>query len=929
MNELPYQVLDARQIKRIEAVHGGFLYQHLYAVGCLFLAAKAGASAVVVERDEDIEIELGVQRVYVQVKTRSAPIMPSDIDDVLRRFSQLRMEHVEGRREGGARFVIIVNSSPSPALGAQIQSNGIPDDVSIQWPGHTIANAPAVLPPAWSGVPEAMQWCIAAAETVPFALLTPESLIWKLAGRVLLAASGGGPNADHAFRVESLPELFEQLLIQLQDFPSPPVHYRPQTDEPSLDADQRIRIICGFSGAGKTSWASQAALHTSEKCAYFDVGDMPGPAIASSLVRELAARLVEQAPVELQRILLPGATGGESLRALDTFVGQQGLRPLIVLDNAHRVPADSLRGLADITTHLRFVLLCQPSPAVQELEVRLDIARESLLGWDIDVVAAEVDGAGGRGSAATYERLRMLTAGLPLYVQSAAKIATSEYGGDVARLCIELDAQTNTVETAQEIILTRVFDALPPTIRDVVAVLSLSDIALENVELKMLLSNALGLHDVAIASAIRTLRPSGVVQVFGNQHLKIHDAVRVLGRRHFVTLDPTVVRLAQEALKNVLVESLYERRDTSRFSLYIRMLVTLGDIKTLVALAGEELFHEMGIGGEIWASLEVATASTDLDPKQRFWALDGLVFAELKSGKEDKLSQRFALMEQLLTAHPLSDDEKLAYMMKRMLYQSNLGQADKVMTSIAAMTEAFPDKPGHQRIFRYNAGCALWRLQRYAEAEEIAREVIAGYFEVLGINPIQVFGKNPPALWPLLAKTPTVHEDVKHLADALELCAITVNEQGRDSGLCRIHAMKFYDMVGAIDSLVRVGQDLADEFVRRDDFEGAREAIEKNVLPYVIAHNMIDRIVAVRSQYAVILAYCGQHDAADAELACLAPYASGFTQPQRREIENQRVLVAQLRRRLEMAPRPVGKRKIGRNYPCPCGSGLKYKKCHG
>ena len=91
---------------------------------------------------------------------------------------------------------------------------------------------------------------------------------------------------------------------------------------------------------------------------------MPGPAIATSLVRELAARLVEQAPGELQRILLPGATGGESLRALDTFVGQQELRPLIVLDNAHRVPADSLRGLADITTHLRFVLLCQPSRAV-------------------------------------------------------------------------------------------------------------------------------------------------------------------------------------------------------------------------------------------------------------------------------------------------------------------------------------------------------------------------------------------------------------------------------------------------------------------------------------------------------------------------------------------------------------------------------------
>ncbi len=26
---------------------------------------------------------------------------------------------------------------------------------------------------------------------------------------------------------------------------------------------------------------------------------------------------------------------------------------------------------------------------------------------------------------------------------------------------------------------------------------------------------------------------------------------------------------------------------------------------------------------------------------------------------------------------------------------------------------------------------------------------------------------------------------------------------------------------------------------------------------------------------------------------------------------------------------PKKKRKIGRNEPCPCGSGKKYKKCHG
>jgi uncharacterized protein YecA (UPF0149 family) len=30
-----------------------------------------------------------------------------------------------------------------------------------------------------------------------------------------------------------------------------------------------------------------------------------------------------------------------------------------------------------------------------------------------------------------------------------------------------------------------------------------------------------------------------------------------------------------------------------------------------------------------------------------------------------------------------------------------------------------------------------------------------------------------------------------------------------------------------------------------------------------------------------------------------------------------------------LAARTTGPTKIGRNDPCPCGSGKKYKKCHG
>ena len=107
---------------------------------------------------------------------------------------------------------------------------------------------------------------------------------------------------------------------------------------------------------------------------------------------------------------------------------------------------------------------------------------------------------------------------------------------------------------------------------------------------------------------------------------------------------------------------------------------------------------------------------------------------------------------------------------------------------------------------------------------------------------------------------------------------------------------------------------------------------------------MLDRIVAIRSQYAVVLGFCRDFSGAEQEIERLEAYAGGFSAAQRREINNQRALIADLRagngpkQRREPLHRPnfpafEQRRnlwaKVGRNDPCPCGSGLKYKKCHG
>lgn len=199
--------------------------------------------------------------------------------------------------------------------------------------------------------------------------------------------------------------------MQLQDFPTPHASYRPQQNEPTLASEERVRIICGLSGAGKTTWAAHAALHSPEPCAYYDVGDLPGPAIASSIVRELASKYSKQDPEGVRKILLPGSSGYEAIRTFDRFMEQAEASLVVVVDNAHRIPVANLRDLLNATRHIRFILLCQPHENVRELEAVMTLRRETLLGWDLDTVARVASGAGAFGSVQTFEQLRIFQVG--------------------------------------------------------------------------------------------------------------------------------------------------------------------------------------------------------------------------------------------------------------------------------------------------------------------------------------------------------------------------------------------------------------------------------------------------------------------------------------------------------------------------------------
>ena len=905
----------------------GIRNQHLYGVGCLFLAQAAGVKEVLVELDEDIELCTDAGRVYIQVKTRSQPLMPGDVAGALERFEQIRQAHELEGRAGNPEFVIVANQPLGKTLQTAVDENKTPADLIYLYPDST-APRPDYLPPAWATLEEAAVWCADQAEKLQFSLLSPSTLTWKMASLVMLASAGGDGNARHVFRTPELPSLFEQLIVQLQDFPTPPTSYRPQQNEPALASAERVRIISGLSGAGKTTWAAHAALHSPEPCTYYDVGDLPGPALASSIVRELASKFSHKDPEGIRQILLPGASGYEAIRAFDRFLEQAKASLVVVIDNAHRVPVVHLRDLLNATRHIRFTLLCQPHENVRELEAIMTLRRETLLGWDLDTVAGVASDAGAFGSAQAFEQLRTYSGGLPLYVDSAVKVALSEYSGDIEALCVDLSQQSNLVETAQEVILARVYDGFEQVTQNTLAVVSLADTGLTHEEIVQLLSATLKLSQGGAVAAIKKIQATGTVEVFGAKTLKVHDAVRTLGLRHLELMGEPVITEALVTLKELLVRSLEQHRDVSRFSLLTRVFIRLNDVMTLIGLAGEEMFYEMGISVDITSSLKRALEADVLDPHQAFWALDALVFSYMREGRFDEAAEPLSMMQRLLDTHGFETREQVAWAMRKVLLASDQGRKDEVEQAVAYATPKISD-PDYRRVFDYNHAVALWKLKRHKAAEAMCQKVVREYFEILGLTPQTVMGKNSDVLWKIIKRPPDVHEHIKHLADALEVYAHAREGQGLEARLQRIHAMKFYGMVEGYESIVRVGQDLADEFVGAQDYEGAKEVMEQHVLPVVTQAGLIGRLVQVRSQYAVILAWCGDHQGAISEIRRLDPYVEGLEDWQKRELNGQTALIGSITRESRRVAFRSHVGTVGRNEPCPCGSGRKFKKCHG
>jgi len=278
------------------------------------------------------------------------------------------------------------------------------------------------------------------------------------------------------------------------------------------------------------------------------------------------------------------------------------------------------------------------------------------------------------------------------------------------------------------------------------------------------------------------------------------------------------------------------------------------------------------------------------------------------------------------------------------------GDAEGVDEMLATVEQRMPATTEHMRVFRYNRALARFKLGDNTDALAAASELIKEYYTDLGVTPRDVMGRNAPQLRPLLPTDRDITANLKHLADTLDLFAQAAGKTSADSAMARIHAMKFYELARAFESQLRVGLDLVDVFVWEHDFIGARQIIENMLFPIIQGTGLTSRVLETRALYAVVLAYCGDHSAAAEEVARLQPFEEAMAPGHREAFQDQKRIITRLhllggprQRQVEIpapvqallnerrgAPRPIEpRRKVGRNERCPCGSGKKYKQCHG
>lgn len=874
-------VLDPLQLKLIQSTHRGFLYQHLYGVAVLLTSGTSKLEALLPERDEDQELTFPDKRLYLQIKTRTRSLTSGDLEGALERFAQIRQEHEKGNRARHPEFWIVSNVAPSAALKQEMTS--WPSDVFFKSPDWSSVEDTA-LPPAWPDLDSAIAWCVEQAAKVPFPSLAPSTIVWKLAGMIQAASAG----AHISFSANQLPVILEQLVVQLQKFPQTPMHYRPHDNEPVFDSGQQVRLLIGFSGSGKTTWAAQGSQHCATAVAYFDVGDLPTSGIANQLAREVAALLSSSNRDQLRKLMLPGIGGLQLLVGLNEILASTSTSLSIVLDNAHRVSPTDLREILTALHSVKWIVLGQPWPGSVTLEATFAITAETFSGWSLTTIGAVFEEHGAPIDPSTAEDFRRLTAGLPLYVQSAARIAGTSYKDDARNFGEHLKSLTHTKTTGQEEILNEVRNRLTPTAVEVSGMLSLVDVPLTQDEVSTLISKGLDLSAQQTAAAVRELRSWGIVDQLLDGDLVMHDAFRLIARQCRLQLDGGRLLRAREALVPILMRP---HSGPARARLLFTLLPSVGKTDVLIEIASgnSELLHEYGMSGDVAGMIETAATSEDLTSEDRFWAVQTLLFWDIENGRKESAEQHYTALLRF-SSEGLELQQMQALRLMEILMDGMRQDRKAAKIAVKKAQELADESPEFDRVLKYNYALALYRCDDLDGAEWVLDRLSTNYLEVLNLEPRDFIARN---LKDIAAKLdPDAGDDTKRFGDVLSLLARVGLRRGGIPALTSINGFKFYVLSHSYRSAVNWMQDVVDQLLALGNLEDARQFME-DALPVFSKGLALDLFVPVYSQYAVILAYCRELDRARQTIAELEPFLDKSPE-WRPEVENQKRLIERI-----------------------------------
>jgi hypothetical protein len=943
------QVLDLTQLARIQGMHRGVLYQHLYATACLLTAPNTGIARVRVERDEDVELVREAQVVYAQVKTRGSPLSPSDIDGMLDRLDTVRAAHAQGVRPGTARFALVSNVELGPTLAGQAW----PSDVLVATPttpSQALRHTGLIVPPPT--VAALLVELHQLAEGYRLSALRPESLIAKLVG--VMAHAAAGEQGAGSFAVADLGRLCELIAAQIRPLPRV-ARYLPQGDEPVLPGGRGSLVVLGHAGDGKSSWAAEVAALTSDVAVYVACSSAVGEQVATRVVDATVSTLVARGDVKPYDLVLPGRTGIEALALLNEQLVARDVPVLVVLDDCHHTTSALLLEAMRAAPSVRWLLLGRPCDALAETVALMALPCEELRGWSDDVIARLLQEAKCSTRPAGVAALRSATNGAPLFVNHAIQ-AIRDAGLDTEEYARSLVAGTTTGRSAQELLLEGAIRALDIPTGRVASALAAIDASLRQDEWVNLVERAVGGNAAIVRRALRALVDRKIALESEGGVVSLHDAFRPLLDSRFVTDEES--RRVKESAADLLREELLTERASERIIAYVRILASLGKLSDLADIANalSEWFRETGTINEVRGHLEASLRDGSLNADDRFWALDTLAFFDIENERTDEAAGRLPEMEQLVAQ--LDAHARGALLHKRALVAFSRGDIEEMRHLASAPAPT----PAHGRILRYHAALGEARAGNILRAVRQLEELATEYLASLGLSPSIVLAKNPEDLRALM-RSDADNADVRHLADCYDaIVRVTAHPEHRKlRGPYPLWSTKFYALAGAMRSFLRAGQEVVDGLLADlGNPYAARDFMERSLLPTAARSRLPEMTVPIRAHYAVICAHCADFARANEVMDALAPYSDGLPPEGRAELERQRTIVAQLqarglspgeaaarRRRIEAqkedaerlrtalalgrTPTSISRAsdKVGRNEQCPCGSGRKFKRCCG